>query len=215
MSSWRRWPAALICVRLLLLLSDRYSQPFFTARDIFMLRSRFIMLVVSVCLLGFAVSACKDDSVKDPQAAVTRELTGQAAPDFTAMNMAGEQIQLSQLRGQVVVLNFWASWCPPCREEMPSMERLYQAFRDKGMVLLAVNVEENGRDAVKEFISKRNYSFPLLLDEDAAIQNSYGVFRFPETFIIDQNGTVVEKIIGGRDWMHESLYKKIDFLING
>ncbi len=143
------------------------------------------------------------------------DLVGSVAPDFSTVNIHGDKVTLSQYRGKVVILNFWATWCPPCREEMPSMEALHKAFADKGLVMLAVNVEENGKDAVTSFLQKSPYSFPILLDEDARIQNTYKVFRFPESFIIDKNGVVVEKIIGGRDWMRGPTFKTIDFLVNG
>jgi len=140
---------------------------------------------------------------------------GQPAPDFTLADMQGQQVTLAQLRGKVVLLNFWATWCPPCREEMPSMERLHQQFKDQGLVMLAVNVEQNGYQAVSNFLDRTPYSFSILLDDKADVQNLYHVYRFPETFLIDRNGNVVEKLTGGRDWMSESLVKKINFLLNG
>lgn len=142
-------------------------------------------------------------------------LVGNVAPDFTLTDMQGQQVSLSQFRGKVVVLNFWATWCPPCREEMPSMERLYREFESQGLVMLAVNVEANGKQMVAKFLQKTPHSFPILLDSDNIAQNAYGVFRFPESFIIDRNGVVVEKIIGGRDWMSGSIFKLINFLISG
>lgn len=145
----------------------------------------------------------------------TGSLIGTEAPNFTLTDMQGEEVSLSQYRGKVVILNFWATWCPPCREEMPSMEELYQRTRDQGLVMLAVNVEENGRQAVRRFLDKTPYSFPILLDSERSVQSAYGVFRFPESFIIDRNGVVVEKIIGARDWLKGPTYRTIDFLLNG
>ena len=161
------------------------------------------------------LSACDNQPENSTEPVVTASGVGEVAPDFSAVNMNGDKVTLSQYRGKVVVLNFWATWCPPCREEMPSMEALHEAFVDEGLVMLAVNVEENGQDVVAEFLQKTPYSFPILLDEDAGIQNTYKVFRFPETFIIDKNGIIVEKIIGGRDWMRGATFKTIDFLLNG
>ncbi|MCF6267770.1 MAG: TlpA family protein disulfide reductase [Desulfuromusa sp.] len=155
-----------------------------------------------------------DSSTSEPQVSQSG-LVGNVAPDFTLTNMQGEKVSLSQLRGKVVILNFWATWCPPCREEMPSMEQLYRDFKEKGLILLAINVEENGEQAVTKFLQRTPYSFPILLDKDGIAQNAYGVFRFPESFIIDRNGVVVEKIIGGRDWFSGQTFKLIDFLVNG
>ncbi len=183
-----------------------------------MTRKTIISIVLLLALLGggFLLAGCEDNNTATTSAqAGSGNLAGQQAPDFTTVNIQGEKVSLSQYRGQVVILNFWATWCPPCKEEMPSMEQLHQTFKDRGLVMLAVNVEENGQEVVSKFLEKTPYSFPILLDEDAKIQNTYGVFRFPETFIIDKNGVVIEKIIGGRDWMRGSTYKTIDFLLNG
>lgn len=167
-----------------------------------------------VFLLTLLLLAGCDNSTSEPQVS-KGGLVGNVAPDFTLTDMHGQQVSLSQFRGKVVILNFWATWCPPCREEMPSMERLYRDYQDKGLVMLAVNVDENGKQAVAEFLQKTPHSFPILLDSENVAQNTYGVFRFPESFIIDRNGVVVEKIIGGRNWMSGPTFKVIDFLLNG
>ncbi len=178
------------------------------------LSSFVVPFLLTVLLLS--VSGCDRPSADSPElSSAGGSLVGNPAPDIATVDMQGNKVTLSQYRGKVVILNFWATWCPPCREEMPSMEALHKALSDKGLVMLAVNVEENGKDAVGEFLKKTPYSFPILLDEDAAIQNTYKVFRFPESFIIDKNGVVVEKIIGGRDWMRGTTFKTIDFLLNG
>ncbi len=139
---------------------------------------------------------------------------GEQAPEFTLPNMEGEQVSLSDFRGQVVVINFWATWCPPCREEKPTMEQLYQQKKDDGLVILAVNVEENPHQVVSQYLLQHSYSFPILLDGiNAEVQGLYGVFRYPESYIIDRDGTVVDHIIGGRDWMESSTYGKIESLL--
>ena len=95
------------------------------------------------------------------------------------------------------------------------MESLSQQYKDQGLVLLAVNVEEDGFQAVSSFLNKTPYSFPILLDTAADVQNLYQVYRFPESFLIDRNGILVDKIIGGRDWMSPPILAKINFLLNG
>ena len=95
------------------------------------------------------------------------------------------------------------------------MEKLHQAFKDDGLVMLAVNVEENGFQAVSSFLNRTPYSFPILLDINVEAQNRYQVYRFPESFLIDRNGTVVENIVGGRNWMSAPMVKKIKFLLKG
>lgn len=168
-------------------------------------------IVLFLTVLLFA--GCENSSSEKPVA--KGGLVGQTAPDFTLTDMQGENVALSQFRGKVVILNFWATWCPPCREEMPSMEQLYRDLESQGLVMLAVNVEKNGKEAVTQFLQKRSYSFPILLDSENVAQNTYGVFRFPESFIIDRNGVVVEKIIGGRNWLSGPTFEVINFLLKG
>ena len=131
------------------------------------------------------------------------------------VSLDGTTIRLADFRGKLVLLNFWATWCPPCREEMPSMQRLHQRFKDQGLVLLAINIEEDGAKTVPPFVAQHHYSFPVLLDTGAKAQNLYQVFRFPETYIVDRNGVVVDKIIGGRNWLSGPLIQRLNFLLNG
>ena len=174
---------------------------------------KIIKFVFVFFLTAFLMIGC--DNSTSEQSVPKGGLVGNIAPDFTLTDMQGQQVSLSQFRGKVVIVNFWATWCPPCREEMPSMEKLYRDYQDKGLVMLAVNVDENGKQAVAKFLQRTPHSFPILLDSENVAQNTYGVFRFPESFIIDRNGVVVEKIIGGRDWMTGSVFKLINFLLNG
>ncbi len=178
-----------------------------------MSRFKINIFWIVVLLTVFLLVGCDNSTSEQPLTKVNPE--SKLAADFTLTNMQGEQVSLSQYRGKVVILNFWATWCPPCREEMPSMERLYQKYKDQGLVILAVSADENGKKAVSQFLQKTPYSFPILLDSDNIAQNAYGVFRFPESFIIDRNGMVVKKIIGGRDWLSGSTYELINFLLNG
>ena len=179
-----------------------------------MINFRQINMAIMVLLAVFFLTACNDSS-QQPQQVQQGSLVGKVAPALTLTDMQGRQVSLEQFHGKVVILNFWATWCPPCREEMPSMEKLYQDYKEQGLVLLAVNIEENGKQAVSTFLQKRPYSFPILLDSDNVAQNTFGVFRFPESFIIDRNGVIVEKIVGGRNWLSGPTFKLIDFLLNG
>lgn len=139
----------------------------------------------------------------------------QKAPDFTLEDMQGKKVSLSDFKGKIVIINFWATWCPPCIEEMPSMEQLHQKFKGEDFVLLAVNVEEMSRSLVEGFLKKNPFTFPVLLDEDAVVQQLYGAYRFPETLIVDRNGMVVTRVIGGRDWMDPEIVRVIDFMVKG
>jgi thiol-disulfide isomerase/thioredoxin len=140
---------------------------------------------------------------------------GQTAPDFTLKDLNGHPVTLSQFKGKVVVLNFWATWCPPCRAEMPSMERLNEVYGSKDFVILAVNVEEDGKETVKAFLEKNPHNFTILLDSELKAQDLYGVYQFPETFIINKKGQVVERVIGAVDWSSVEVLKYFSTLLNG
>ena len=119
--------------------------------------------------------------------------------DFTLPTLAGEQVTLSSLKGKVVFLNFWATWCPPCRAEMPSMERLYAKFKDKNFDILAVNLQEEPKP-VKDFLTKNKLTFPVVLDTNGKIGSVYGVRGIPTTYLIDKEGFIVGGIVGGKEW---------------
>jgi peroxiredoxin len=126
--------------------------------------------------------------------------TGYSAPDFTLPDLTGRPYRLSELRGKVVLLNLWATWCPPCRSEMPSMEALFRRLEHRDFALLAVAEDESGAAAIREFVSNNGLSFPVLLDPDATLSPRYGATGYPETFIIDRNGEVVNHTIGPAEW---------------
>jgi peroxiredoxin len=121
------------------------------------------------------------------------------APDFSLPTLEGGAVTVSTLRGQVVFLNFWATWCPPCREEMPSIERLHREFRDQGLAILAVDVDERPT-LVAEFMKDFRLSFPILLDRGSEVSSRYGVGGLPTTILVDRRGRIVGGAIGPRDW---------------
>jgi len=125
---------------------------------------------------------------------------GVPAPDFTLPGLDGKMVSLADYRGKVVLLNIWATWCPPCVEEMPSMEKLYQALKGEGFEILAVSVDVSGAKAVLSFMKKHKLNFPALTDTKGSIKSLYQTTGVPESFIIDKDGIIVEKVIGPRDW---------------
>jgi len=182
----------------------------------FKFRSALLVLVFLLVLVGCDQEQTPPAKITPTAAAPASGVElGARAPDFTLTDLQGQKVMLSQFRGQVVLVNFWATWCPPCREEMPSMESLHRRFKDQGLVLLALNVDEDGAPAVIDFLKGKDYTFPILLDTGAEVQNLYQVFRFPETFVIDRNGNIVDRVIGGRNWMSDVMVKRINFLLNG
>lgn len=126
------------------------------------------------------------------------------APDFTLKDEEGKEYRLSNYRGKVVVLMFWATWCPPCRYEMPSMERARRKVEGQDIVMLGVNVGEDDT-TVFAFTGRYRVKFPLLLDRDGAVVAKYPVTGLPTTFIIDPNGMVTHRAIGGREWDDDGL----------
>lgn len=121
------------------------------------------------------------------------------APSITGTDTDGNTVRLSGFRGKVVFLNFWATWCVPCRLEMPAMERLYQEFRGQGLVVLAVNVQE-GPSAVRAFIRELKLTFPVVLDSKGEAATKYLVRGLPATYLIDRNQVIVGRAIGAREW---------------
>lgn len=114
---------------------------------------------------------------------------GGTATDFSIGSLAGGNIALSDYAGEVVIMNFWATWCPPCRAEMPGLNRFYETHQDKGLILLAINEEESA-ETVRPFIQTNNFTFPVLLDEQGRVAQQYSTRSFPTTFIIDRNGVI-------------------------
>ena len=126
--------------------------------------------------------------------------THQKAPDFRLEDLEGKKMGLKDFKGKVVFLNFWATWCNPCKEEMISIERLHQKFKEKDFIFLTISVDFEGRKPVKEFINKKNYTFIVLLDPKYEILDLYKVQRIPTTFIIDKTGKIMGQATGPRNW---------------
>jgi len=125
---------------------------------------------------------------------------GKPAPDFTLKDLAGNPVQLSTLKGKVVLVNFWATWCPPCREEIPSMAKMNQAMQGKPFQLLAISIDEGGKGAVSDFFKKSGVTLPALLDTDGSVAKRYATTGVPETFVIDTKGVIMKKVVGAMDW---------------
>ncbi len=126
---------------------------------------------------------------------------GGRAPEFRAVDLAsGDTVSLADYRGQVVLLNIWATWCEPCRVEMPSIERLHRAYQDRGLRILAVSIDEAGPDVVRDFQRELGLTFPILHDQSRAIERIYQTTGVPETYVIDRAGRIAKRSIGYHDW---------------
>lgn len=135
-----------------------------------------------------------------------------AAPDFSLKNVDGVVHRLSDYRGKVVVLNFWATWCPPCREELPSMERAYKLLADEPIKIVAINVGEDA-DTIFTFTADYEMSYDVLMDSDSKAIKQYPVIGLPTTFVIDPQGRIVYRAVGSRDWADEKLLGKLRALL--
>jgi peroxiredoxin len=137
---------------------------------------------------------------------------GHPAPDFTLRQLDGSEIALSSLRGRVVLLNFWATWCKPCEEEMPAMERLHAKLGGPDFELLAVSVDE-GDDEVRAFRDRLGLGFTILRDPEKQAATAYQTYRFPESWLIGRDGNVVARYIGPRDWDGPTYLERLRKLI--
>ena len=137
-----------------------------------------------------------------------------AAPGFTLPDMDGEMQSLQDFRGRVVMLNFWATWCPPCRREMPSMQRLYEKYRERGLTVVAVNQFEDP-DLVFEFTGRLSLepTFPILFDRESRVSEQYGVKGLPTTYLLDKAGRIQFRAIGGREFDHPEVEALIESLL--
>jgi peroxiredoxin len=132
------------------------------------------------------------------QGDISAPQNGFLAPDFSLVSLDGETITLSDLRGHPILINLWASWCGPCRLEMPAMERIYLEYKDKGFIILAINTtSQDSLPDVRVFIQEHKLTFPILLDQEQVSAELYQLQALPSSFFIDQEGIIQEVIIGG------------------
>jgi peroxiredoxin len=126
---------------------------------------------------------------------------GALAPGFELPALSGGSEALSGYRGRVLFVNFWATWCTPCREEAPALQILYERLRDAGFSVLAISIDDAGaRDKVEAFARTLELDFPILLDPDQAVYHAYQAYGVPETFVVDRQGRVVERFVGPKAW---------------
>jgi peroxiredoxin len=153
-----------------------------------------VLLALGTAWIAFSkvpdeVAAGHDDRSPLPE-------KGFVAPDFTLEMLDGTETTLSDLRGQVVLINFWATWCPPCRAEMPAIQEVYNRYRDRGFVVLAVDLRES--DArVKDFVEQMELTFPILMDRDEEVSERYRIRSIPTTYFVDRAGVIQDIVLGG------------------
>jgi peroxiredoxin len=137
---------------------------------------------------------------------------GDKAPEFSVRTETGRSITETDFGGKLLVLNFWATWCPPCIEEIPSLDQFAREFAPQGVVVLGVSIDKN-ESAYRRFLQQRKLNFQVARDEKADIPTQYGTFKWPETYVIDRSGTVVLKHIGPRNWMNPDIIREVKSLL--
>ncbi|MFZ2950061.1 MAG: TlpA disulfide reductase family protein [Desulfuromonadaceae bacterium] len=156
------------------------------------------ILFLFIACLFLPLTACTKAETPNKGAVATEK---GSAPDVSVTSLAnGSTLKLSDLKGKVVLLNFWATWCPPCREEVPSMMKLNSIMAGKPFQMVAISIDEGGKPAIESFFKESGFSLPAYFDESGASAKSYGITGVPESFIIDKQGIIVKKIIGGFAW---------------
>ena len=164
-----------------------------------MTNTRFANWMTWALVLGMfwtVISRVSADQSQVRLSAVAKE--GFAAPDFTLDLLGGGKVTLADLRGKVVLVNFWTSWCPPCRLEMPAIEKTYRSYKDLGFVVIGVNLtaQDSEKDAAN-FVKEIGVTFPIALDRDNAVGNLYLVTALPTSYFVDRNGVIRSVIVGG------------------
>jgi cytochrome c biogenesis protein CcmG, thiol:disulfide interchange protein DsbE len=162
-----------------------------------MSRTRRIPLYLLVLIAGAAWIAFNADTTA-ATGKTSAPQAGFAAPDFTLQTPNGEEYTLSELKGNAVMVNLWATWCPPCRAEMPAIEKMVQEYKDQGLVVLAVNMtyQDNPAD-IAPFIQEYDLAFPILLDETGKVGAAYQLRSLPSSYFINRTGIIQEVVIGG------------------
>ena len=159
------------------------------------------ILLISLIIIGVGIIVLlqtKDSSFNQSEEPRLGKVV--SAPNFTLPGLDGNMVSLADSKGKVVLLNIWATWCPPCVDEMPSMEKLHQKLKGENFEILAVSIDEAGAEAVIPFMKQHNLSFTALIDTQGSLKSLYQTTGVPESFIVDQKGIIVGKVIGARDW---------------
>jgi cytochrome c biogenesis protein CcmG/thiol:disulfide interchange protein DsbE len=164
-----------------------------------MQQNRRRIIYSMILLLGLAWTfASADKSGSSTEGMIPAPQEGFLAPDFALKTPGDELIQLSDLRGQAVLINLWATWCPPCRSEMQTIEKVYTDYKDQGFTVLAINMTyQDDPAAVMPFVNEQGLSFPILLDETSEVAKVYQLRSLPSSFFVDRNGVIHEVVIGG------------------
>ncbi|MZG52445.1 MAG: TlpA family protein disulfide reductase [Nitrospinae bacterium] len=140
---------------------------------------------------------------------------GERAPGFKLRNLSGNLEGLDDYKDKVIVLNFWATWCAPCLEEMPTFEKLYRRYRSQGLTVLAVSLDKGNSDRVKKFTEENNFTFPVLIDTEGIAEKRYPSFSIPFTYVIDKKGRIAARVDGTKNWATNETFEALEILVKG
>lgn len=162
-------------------------------------RWEIVMLISLLAGIVWTVFSRVPSAVGAPLSSSPSPREGFLAPDFTLDTLDGSKITLSELRGKIVVINLWATWCPPCRAETPALEKAYEQYKDSGVVILGVNLtNQDSLSDVKAFIQEFKLTYPILLDRDGSVNNTlYQIKGLPSTFFVNREGIIRTVVVGG------------------
>jgi peroxiredoxin len=161
-----------------------------------------LSLLVGIAILFIFISIPNRTYADHWKAMGAFRLSGTMAADFTLQSLDGESVTLSDLEGKVILINFWATWCHPCIIEMPSMEKIYRKYKDRGFTILAIDIMEKP-ETVRKFVKEKNLTFPILLDTKGDVKGKYRVSGIPNSYLVNKNGKLVGRFIGPREWDNE------------
>ncbi|NKB81864.1 MAG: redoxin domain-containing protein [Nitrospirales bacterium] len=185
-------------------------------RDMYRIAS-LVCIGLALLTWGCDIEPSQSPSLSSPQASAQHlgpPQVGAPAPNFTLFDLAGKPVSMSDMKGKGVLLNFWATWCGPCRVEMPGMENLYQHLQSKGFEILAISTDPQGTTVTQPFQEAYGLTFPILHDADYEVGTSYGVRTLPMSYLVDRHGIIRHQVFGAREWNSEKAHTLIEKLLS-
>lgn len=173
----------------------------------------YSLFFIAVMVLIFRMRSPVTSQIVIPEQGTTE--VGMQAPKFNLRNLNGNLEGLDDYKDKVIVLNFWATWCAPCLEEMPAFEKLYRRYRSQGLTVLAVSLDKGDSLKVKKFVDTNNLTFPVLLDSEGIAEKLYPSFTIPFTYVIDKKGRIAARVDGAKNWASKQTFAALDILLNG
>ncbi|BAL81120.1 peroxiredoxin family protein [Caldisericum exile] len=179
---------------------------------------KIVIVIAVILLIAGLLTGCSQTSTSNTtNTNNTTTQTGsnrEVAPDFSWKDNNGNVIKLSDLKGKVVLLDFWATWCGPCRMTIPHVEAIYEKYKDKGVVVIGINLDTGDVSKVQQFINEQGMKYLVVTDPNSQVASLYGVNSIPRFFVIDKNGRIAKMLIGYDPNMEDVLSKEIDALLN-